>query len=323
MNVPSQGFPAQPYQQPGARPTAPSDQMGGGKSEKQTKKAKTKEKKAVSGRTNMRRTAIIGAIFAVLFVLALLAMLGGNVTTSTYVVRSTQEIPSQQSVTEAMLEAVKVDEDSLEPGTISADSAEKALDIATGAVPVTAENGTLDTSYVIVGQRTNTRVFAGQQLRTAMFSRLIEPISTTQLAPTERALSIAVPAERAAGGVLREGDEVDVIAVLSNDETRVVSQAVEIIGVQSGPSAVQSASQRQASDTDRQTAATDLLPADPIPGIYILRVDALLMAQFADAQANGELHLVYRAPDATDVDVAMVDITGIPTADSTVPEPQN
>lgn len=291
------GFPGGPGAMPGGF-AAPAGGLAAAPNE-QAATADKKKSPPRSGRSSMRTVAIAGGVLALLFMAALLLLLGGSDGAQQFVVRAKQNLPAQQAVTESMIEAVPVDADVINPNWITGSTAREAMDIATG------EHDGADDSYVVVGKRPVLPILAGQEIRREALADSLRS-AAGEIAPNERVISIAVPAENAAGGALRVGDLIDVV-VTDGTTALLVTPGVEIIGVQAAPSTLSSVSQRQGTAENREAAPEDLLPTDPMPGVYVLRVSGDAAVEIAAAN-TGDLHLVYRSPSSENVANNAVDL---------------
>jgi Flp pilus assembly protein CpaB len=281
---PPPGFPAGAFPPPVGIPTqpaprpAPASAAGGGGKDKGGK------------RRSPRKFGLLALLLAALTGVALLVVLSSTATPdNAYVLRARQNLNVALAVTAGELEAVAVPTASLEPGVVSGDSAEQVLARARGD-----EAGPDGADWQVIGKRPRFPVFAGQQVRPEMFTSLDGEVGV-ELADTERLVSVQVPAGNALGGALGVGDRVDV-AVYSGDFSGLVAENVEIVAVQAGGDVLRNAQQRQAGD--RELTPNELLPTDPIPGTYVLRVPADRAVPLIAADGTGRLYLVGRG--ATD-----------------------
>lgn len=201
--------------------------------------------------------------------------------TPTYVVRATQALNPGLDLPASLLIAVPVEDDAVEPGAITGDTAEGALEAATG----------------LIGQRALYPVFESQQIRAEMFSTVAENFGRN-LADNERLVSISASSAVALGGSLTTGDSVDIIAVDREGIAVLVASQAEIVAVAADESAIRAAQQRQSSEDGQTLSAAEILPSEPIPGIYTLRVSATEAMPLAIADATAQIYLLGRSADA-------------------------
>jgi|GEM_PF-6271505 len=159
---------------------------------------------------------------------------------------------------------------------------------------------------------------ANQQLSFSMLM-LPEPSADT-LKPGERLMSVSAAVNNAVAGTLRVGDRVTVVAVRGGDQDpvgAVLVDDVEIVGVHLASEEMRSVQQRQAQDSQegRSARPSQLLPANPIPGIYTLRVSTADAVRIATAAAADQVSLVliWRPVKATgmlDGPVALSEVFG-------------
>jgi Flp pilus assembly protein CpaB len=253
--------------------------------------------KAVTKRL-LNSQKIMALLLAVL-VAGLVFVATTSSTKETYVVRVNDEIQALSAITPNQIEAVSMPDYAIEPGAISAPTAKEALDAALELI----KNGRM-------------RQFtpSGRQLRTADISpegQLREP-----LAADERLVSIEASVASAIGGQLQAGDRVDIVALASistaGDEqnladfeqregriARQILSDVEIVNVLPGAQAFDSAAQQQTGPDSGRTPG-EILPANPVPGIYVLRVtyDEAVVLGLVNGEAD--LFLTLRGAEAGD-----------------------
>jgi Flp pilus assembly protein CpaB len=267
------GFPA-----PGSAipPTAASGLDGDGKRKRGKKQA------------SPRRFGVLAIVLAVLTGVVLLVLLGGTVNPDkTYVLRARENLNPTLDVAAQQVEAVPIDPAAVDPGAIQGASAAEVLAFADGT-----EAGPDGSDWRVVGRRTRSVVYAGQQIRPEMFLGSPSGIAV-ELADGDRLVSVEVPASRALAGGLAVGDRVDV-AVFSPEVTGLVAENVQIVAIQADASVLSSAQQRQASDGT--LTPSDVLPSDPIPGTYVLLVPADRAVPLVAAEGTGKLYLLGRTP---------------------------
>lgn len=267
--------------------------------------------------------------------LALVAVLAAISLTSvpderSFVVRARTPIPAGSTVEPSQIEAVALPPAAIEEGAITGGTADEALEAA------------LD---VIDFGRARQYIHAGRQLHTddlSLESELREP-----LAGDERLISVSAAVSGGVGGQLLPGDRVDVIAIASitfaddadvrigpdGEElperatgrvVRTVATDIEIVSVFPAEQFFDNASQQQVGEDTR--TPSELLPARPVPGIYVMRAsleDANILA-LANSQAT--LVLALRGADAEDPlglisPITLEDLLGLPSSARIVPDP--
>jgi Flp pilus assembly protein CpaB len=220
------------------------------------------------------------AFAAVAGLLVVVAVTRGS--SVTYVVRAATAMPAMVEVTEANVEAVPLAKDAIEPDTFSAKSAEAAiasfLEFSAGKWLVYPAG-------------------AGQQLRTGNFSAFGE--LAVPLAPDERLVSISAKAANSVAGGVRPGDRIDLyVATGSDGLTGLLGADVDVVAVSILPEQFDSAAASQIDDPSITLA--DVVPAEPIPGTYILRVNAADVARYVAADTAGRIYIALRARDGVD-----------------------
>ena len=138
------------------------------------------------------------------------------------------------------------------------------------------------------------------------------------LGADERIFALEASVVAAIGGQLRAGDRVDVIAVIAyqgKTYSNVIASDVEIITTLPGEQQFNSIAQQQASGS-KDKGSNELLPSDPVPGIYNVRVNLNQAVVLAAAQSRGELVLVLRGASAADTPVSAIDLEGTVTKDN-------
>lgn len=201
-----------------------------------------------------------------------------------YVARSSQSLAEMTEFSESMLRISPVSPDLLERDAISAETEEGVREAVAG----------------LYGQVTRFPLSEGQQLRADLFTG-----ATRELAPLgagERLVSVPASIANAVAGTLRPGDRVDVVVVDPREGVAgVLARDVEVVAVRLSADQLAGLSSEQTGPEGRELSPEDLQPAQPIPGMYTLRVDAALASQVAVASSEGELHLLYRNSSAVDV----------------------
>lgn len=269
-----------------------------------TDSPKKRKKRQRGGLNPGRRNAILAAGLAAL-VFAAVASTGSSEPTTTWVLRTRVDVNALEQVREGMLEAVELPPEAVLPDAISGDSAEEVLEAAAGD----------SDGFGVVGAYPVYPIRQGQQLSLSLFSS--DGRVDLSLAPDERLVSVSASATAAVAGALQPGDRVDVVAVNGPDRSAgVVAADLEIVSVQVAASQLSNVAARQASEDGRELSPEDLLPRDPIPGIYVVRADVKTAAALAVADTTSPLYLLYRGPGAETPDVGIVGLNDVLCADS-------
>ncbi len=289
-----ESFPANSFGQP-SQPMPGNEAPNLGK--KSLKKPRRTKGEARADRAVTRRvinSQKIGAGILAVIVAVLVIALAGSSTTRTYVVRVNGAVPALGQVAPSQLEAISLPVDAIEEGALSGEDADALLEEAIEL----AKNGVVRQSLP-----------AGRQLHPADFSA--EAQLVVPLGADERLASIEARVGMAVGGGLKVGDRVDVIARfqvrdesefdLSNATTTAstyVAHNIELVSVLPDEGTFDQVAQGQTADSD--ASPTEQLPAEPVPGIYVVRVSTR-DAQILDlAQDQADLYLVLRGANASD-----------------------
>ncbi|MCP4793126.1 MAG: hypothetical protein GY882_07350 [Actinomycetia bacterium] len=237
----------------------------------------------------------IGAAIGFGLIAALLVLTGGEATTTdeTYVARTTRPLAAQAVLVAGDLEVVALDAAAIEADAISGEAAD--VEAAVEA---------------LVGRRTASKLSAGEQVH--LDDAAVEANLAIELAADERIVSLRARVGDAAGGVLSAGDHVDVLATGSAQfgtrVTAVVVDDVEIVAVRPSESSYNTAASAQNNDTGRDLAPEALLPGDPVPGIYLVRVTADEALRIAAVNVDAQVSLAYRVPG---IDAEVTDEAGL------------
>lgn len=150
---------------------------------------------------------------------------------------------------------------------------------------------------------------AGVQLRGDMltFSSFLDG----DLAPTDRLVSVKASVSQAAAGTIRTGAYVDIVAVDTSDRTSsLVLTNVRVAAIASGEQQFQSAAQKQQSNDAASTDRSKYLPGDPIPGIYVLQLNADDATKAALYDETATLYLLVRPANAVDAPASSTPLNG-------------
>ncbi|MFM7088862.1 MAG: RcpC/CpaB family pilus assembly protein [Candidatus Paceibacterota bacterium] len=269
----------QQYSGPGVSPQL-EDREGNGK----LKKGKAKSTKRVVG--TQRKLFLVFAVLVGLF--AVLALT--NTGSKSYVARTSVPINAFTEINESLIEVVAIDSSAIEPDTWSGKSSNEVTS------KVLAD---------IVGKRTAFQLGSKQQLRISMFVDRVSP--STPLLPDERLVSISAKASAAVVGSIRAGDKVDVYGTTAQGLSGLLASDIEVVAVSVAPQQLDSASQEQINDKDKTLA--ELVPGDPIPGTYVLRIRASEVSKIISADSGGAIYLSLRGIDAGVTEESVSDIT--------------
>jgi Flp pilus assembly protein CpaB len=243
---------------------------------------RTPEKK-VTRRVVSRYTRLALVAAVVLAILGFFA-LSSSTAPSAYVARTTNAIAAQTAMAETQFEVVAVDETFIEKGAIA------------GSDPEQVRAAAID---LITSGRTVVALPAGRQLHPTDFSAV--PVGANGLDADERIVAVPASVVAAAGGTIRAGDRVDVFGTVRDGATTlagVVLVDVEVVAILPGAERLESASANQSDPANLDKTTGELLPAQPIPGIYLLRVPAADVARVFSVAEGGRVYLSLRAGDA-------------------------
>lgn len=290
------GLPPQHHPFPPPRRPAP---VGPPLGEQKTSKKGGEDKTVTRRVVNTNKLAAIG--LAIVAAVLLLATVSAGGPETTYVVRAKTALPALAEVSRSQLEAVKIDKTLVEKGAYQAETAEAAI-----------AKVLRDTA----GLKTQQKLARGEQIHPDDFSAELE-LGGEALGPDERLVSVSASIAAAAGGTLRPGDHVDVIAVIddpnnsANAWANVAVSDAEVVSVRLGEDQLANIAQSQTSDENRSKSRDELLPADPIPGTYVLRVTAQEANRLAVFDAKGTIYLSFRGSAAADVPTSPADLQAL------------
>lgn len=257
---------------PGAPASAPPAPAG----KKKTKEPKPANKRVVS----VNRNAALGAAVLAGGMVVLMSM--GSGPKQTWVARSAGPINALNQISEQSVKATQVTPDLLEEGAITGSTEKEALEKALSQI------GDSPARFPIP---------AGSQLHLQQFgteTKLLKP-----LAPTERLISVQATVSNAVAGTLNAGDRVDIVGYDADSKaTNLLLGDVEIVARQVSQDAYNSAAQQQTGEKGKSLKPEDLIPQDPIPGLYVVRVPADQVIRLLAVGNNGTLHLVLRGEGA-------------------------
>ena len=249
-----------------------------------SRKGKDKSTKRIVG--TQRKLFLVFAVLVGL--LAVLAVT--NTGSKSYVARTSAPVNAFTEITESLIEVVALDSSAVEPDTWSGDSEKSVKE------RVLTE---------IVGKRTAIQLGAKQQLRISMFVDRVQP--STPLLADERLVSISAKASAAVVGSIRAGDRVDVYGTTAQGLSGLLASDIEVVAVSVAPQQLDSVSQEQINNKDKTLA--ELVPGDPIPGTYVLRLRSGDVSKVISADSGGSIYLSLRGADAGITDTSVSDIT--------------
>lgn len=276
------GMPGAPMPQPQPAPTK--GKRGKGKAKDAGSPDKPPTRRAV------KRQFVVAAIFAL--------VAGGAVTYTvtsagpqgTYVVRTKAGVSPGLAIDGANLEAVQLPLSAIEPNTITDAAPQAALDKAVAALKGVVPQFPLAPHTQIHPDQFGAQLNLGQPL-----------------AGTERLMSIHASVGTSVAGMIKPGDRVDIIGT-KNGGARLIATNVPIVTVTVSEDRFNSVADAQSADKD--VKASDVLPGDPVPGIYVIRVPGEKVTELAASDASAPLYLVLRPQGDKATDVVAPDITG-------------
>jgi Flp pilus assembly protein CpaB len=258
--------------------------------------AKSESTKAPTKRlmSRQRLFAVVLAAIAGLLVLTTTSDSSGG----SYVARLTTALPALSTLEDSQWEIISLPANAIEEGSFTADSKEEVQ-----ALLAAHSSG-----------RVRVALAKGHQLRESDFSADAE--LATPLAQDERLVAVEAAVMSAVGGQLRAGDRVDVIAVVDIEGTTIanlVATDIEIISALPGSQQFNSVAQEQVSGNNKGRTGNELLPSDPVPGIYNVRVSTTEAVILAAASSRGNLVLVLRGKGSADLPVSPVNLDQVMT----------
>jgi Flp pilus assembly protein CpaB len=257
----------------------PEEAEGKSKGRKKTPKI-GKDGKPVTKKVVNRQFAVAG-LFAILVAGVGVYLAEGAHPSNTFVIRAAAPIAAGTTVDPSMLQAAALPADAIEPGTIQASSAAAALAAAAKSL------SGIVTEYPIA---------MDAQIHPDQFG--IQANLGQPLAPTERLLSVSAAVSDSVSGALKPGDHVDILGV-SGSGSMLLDSDVTIVAISPSEDQYQAIAGQQ-TGAGKNTVPQDLLPGDPVPGIYTLRLPDAKTTQLIDWATNAKLELIYRAANATD-----------------------
>ena len=194
--------------------------------------------------------------------------------TQTYEVRAAGSLAVAQTVTRAGLVAVPA-------GSV----------MVSGAFSASSASAALDKAMSFIGGKTlGVPLQSNEEVSSSMFS------SNSGLKLNGNQLvSVGATVSNAVGGSLSVGDMVDVVTFTNGQTVNLTpSGGAKVVSILPSQDTYNSAIQNQSSNPS--ASSSNLLPSHPIPGIYVLEVNASDAAKLAGVQAtssSGTLGIVY------------------------------
>lgn len=255
------------------------------KSRRSGKKGGRKDKAPRTSTTRLlNKQRVFALVFAVLAGVLAFAVTAEEVE-QTFVIRTTAAIPALSSIANTQVEAVALPLEAVEDGAIVADTAEGALE---------------KVSLLLSEGRVRMALPKGHQLHLEDFTADAE--LTVPLGPDERVFALEASVVNAVGGQLRAGDRVDIVGVTEfegNVYSNIIATDIEILSALPGEQQFNAVAQSQVS-SNRDESGSSLLPSDPVPGIYNMRVSVSDAISLANVASRGDLVLVLRGKSAQD-----------------------
>lgn len=278
----------------------PSDGDGNGKSV--VTKAPTKR---------TARTYVLIAIAMAVITFALLLSVTGSTADTLLVARTVGPVNALAVLSETDIEVVELPVDAIQPDAFSGTSKDQII-----------EDLRLD-------EQPRTQYPLGEQEQLRKESLTYDTQLSVDLEPNERLVSVSSSIAASVAGSLRPGDRVDVFTILavsggslgngaettlSGDGAALIYANAEIVSISLPEDQFSNAISRQTSEEGDDLTRDELLPGNPIPGIYVLKVRVDAIPRIALAQSRGETFLAYRpAVDLEEGEVAPVDDVIEPT----------
>lgn len=243
------------------------------------------------GRRSLRRQLALAVALSVIVGILVLGGSQPEKQPGLFVARASRPLPAFAEVTPEFFSVDEIPEQFVEPGAVAgATEGEAAGALAAALAP---------------GARLRQDLPQGAQLHADYLTA--ETRIAAGLAPDERLMSVAAAVPDAAAGQIRAGDLVDVVAVTEvGGEVwpRTILVGVPVVAVYPPEEGFAVASQQQTTGGMIDSSPTELLPGDPVPGVYLLRVKAADAPLLAAAVESSAIHLALRPFDAVDPEAA-------------------
>ena len=289
-------------------PQFPSEKKKRGR-DKKPKAPKTPKAQATSRQTSARSEA--RRTGAIAFGLAVLASVGAFVVLrgapeeqKVFVVKARELLQAGVPVQESQLVIVEIPASSRESSeVIYSTSEDRMRQLIRGDIEANTSTPNVTMSWRIVGKRPKYPVLTGQQIRfSPVFSDgfdLARPLTAD-----ERLVTVTITPDRALLGVLKPGDTVDVaLPVIETGEVSVdpTSRDAVVLAYAAEIVATQNASLLLSATSRQNELGEAVLPGDPIPTVYILRVSTQSAWPIIHADSNGrKMYLVLSSYSSID-----------------------
>lgn len=244
-----------------------------------SKKKKRTTKKVVD------RQILFAGLFAIIVAVVAVVVFSGS-DTDTYVVRAKNNIGAATPIVPALVEVAPANAEDLPADALVAPGQKAAQDL-------------VNTEFA-KSPRARNAISAKQVITKSMFGPDLS-LSTT-LVKGERLISIPATVSAAVAGQISAGDHVDVLGVATDTagapdtQVKVLATNVPVMGVTVSEELYNQAAGKQATDGSGAASST-VLPGQPVPGIYVLKVPATTAVTILTAAQKGKLFLAYALPD--------------------------
>ncbi len=185
------------------------------------------------------------------------------------------------------------------PPTITAVVVPKSMLLANGFTGST-QAAAIDAAVkgIPAGSQTIGAIPAGTPVLASQFATALVPAATLG---SDQLISLTAQVQNALGGSLQVGNYVDVYVSTGGQPgspATLIASNVQIIAIHASVDQYSNIASQQSSD--RTLNPTDVLPTNPVPGIYILQVTPQVAAKVANAQGGGgSFYLAYVSPPAS------------------------
>lgn len=241
------------------------------------------------------RIYLVGTLAACV-VAFLVVLVGSGDADGKWVLVARQTISARSTLDVDLFEARELPEEAIVAGAISGDSKEDVLEAAEKA----GIDGAVAQYPLPKDGQFSTNLISAE-------TELARP-----LGKDERLISVPASYAATLAGTLKVGDHVDLYAVgdQGTPVANLVLGDVEVVGVALPEDQVSSVYQAQlnAAESGEEKSPSELLPGDPIPGVFTLRVPVDRVGAIAVAAQHSDLVLTYRGGDASATPMNPVDL---------------
>jgi Flp pilus assembly protein CpaB len=270
---------------PGAGPVPPQPKKGrkvrkakAPKADRGRRAAKVSDTDPVTRQSNraLRAGVVTALVFGVLAMLVLSAPQETDL-----VVRASEDISAYAVVSVDQFQITALPPAAIEEGAISGKDRDELV---------------AQLEALIAESQTRELIRKDSQIHPSMFSTTID--LNVPLAPGERLVSIEADITDAVNGSISPGDRVDIIAVDRDGTASVILSDVEVIHVSLSSRQFDEIASSQTGER-RGSAAGELVPARPLPGSYVLRINGSDATVLLSAADQARLWLLWRDPSDT------------------------